>query len=214
MVLVDSSGSITEGEGNADNFDLVKSFITSLVDDIDDRSPVGDRTRIGVLSYSNKVNTDVELADNLNADEIATEVNDIEYQGSVTKMYEAVTRARSTLFDPATQRPGVVVTKAVVLFTDGVPHTDDKRERSETFANVMRVLNDLMDNEVFVVIVGVNNYNETMLKLVSQNDFGFAFTTEEFEGLQNPTFPDMIAESLELNCSKLSHVENIVVVFK
>lgn len=163
-----------------------------MIQRIDDRSRVGNQSRVGIISYSNNIRYVANLTDSLPRHDLITKINASTHQGSITRMRAAVTAAKEQL---QSARDGV--SKAVILFTDGEPH--DYNDPSETQSMVLNELKQLMDAEIFVYVIGVHNVNMTFLRTVeSYSEFGFAETADSFGSLTQ--YPDNVISSLDIRC--------------
>ena len=110
IFVMDQSGSIRQ-----DNFDLMKSFLSQLIDrlDID-----GGNTRVGVITYNTSVGTGFNLSDHLSVSSVRSAIMSLTYEGGGTMTAVALRYVRTTMLtSEAGDRPNIP--NVVVVLTDG-----------------------------------------------------------------------------------------------
>ena len=110
VFVLDASSSI-----EADNFELVKSFLRRFVGklDIDSGS-----TRVGLLTYSNDVDSSTALNANRTLADVRSAISSLGYSGGSTNTAAALEHVRTTML---TSSAGARrdVPNVVVVLTDG-----------------------------------------------------------------------------------------------
>lgn len=149
VVLVDNSGSITE-KGD-DNYVKLKSFLANFVNTID----VGiDKTRIGVLRFSNTANVEFYLNSYFKSEEINDAIRRMGYEGSYTNIADGLRTARTNMFiKDKGDRPEIK--NVLLLITDGESNREENLTKTEA--------QEARDAGITVFVVGVTsdiNINE------------------------------------------------------
>ena len=181
------------------NFLQVRSFARTLVAQIDAASTVGASTRIGVITYSNEIIERVRLSQNLAQLEVDSLIEESVYQGSITRMHQALEAASDQFNDPTDVRYNDdTVSRSVVLFTDGYPH-DDKNPIRESNSTVLRYIQtEFLDKEIFVYVLGVHRVNDAFVNHVSMQQFGGGGLIDTFDELGQ--FPSQVMQALDISC--------------
>ena len=120
MILVDSSGSITDADPG--NWERVKQLLRMLVNVIDEDSEISVTSRVAIYRYSNLIDTPTTFEDDRNRDQLIDVIDNMRIIGGFTHMYTAVRMAAEYLQQSARRVSGEIsATQAIILFTDGKP---------------------------------------------------------------------------------------------
>ena len=156
VFVVDSSGSIEEAEGGLNNWELVKSFISNVVDFLD----VGENNvRIGLVNFSNLVLSVFKLNTSYLKSDIKDLVADLGFIGGTTDTAGALREMMEVQFTEANgDRPNVP--NVVVLITDG--------GHSAEFDPPIPEAEKAHAEGIQIITVGITNQiNETELREIS-----------------------------------------------
>ncbi|XP_039886863.1 collagen alpha-6(VI) chain-like isoform X3 [Simochromis diagramma] len=151
VFIVDESGSI-----GSENFDLVRSFLLSIVSGFD----VGDkRVRVGIVTYSDRATALVYLNSFNETDSLLNFIKILPYRGGGTNTGAALDFTRENIFtEDAGSRKDKGVQQVAVVITDG-----------ESQDNVTEAAAALRRAGVTVYAVGVQNANEAELNQIASH---------------------------------------------
>ncbi|XP_031610902.1 collagen alpha-6(VI) chain isoform X2 [Oreochromis aureus] len=151
VFIVDESGSI-----GSENFDLVRSFLQSVVSGLD----VGDkRVRVGIVTYSDRATALVYLNSFNQKDSLLNFIKILPYRGGGTNTGAALDFTRENIFtEDAGSRKDKGVQQVAVVITDG-----------ESQDNVTEAAAALRRAGVTVYAVGVQNANEAELNQIASH---------------------------------------------
>jgi len=107
---MDGSGSI-----GSSNFDLMKSFLSSLVSRLDINSG---NTRVGLITYSSNVGSSFDLNDYSTVTSVQSAILALNYPGGATNTGGALEYVRTTMLTPAAG-DRVNVPNVIAVLTDG-----------------------------------------------------------------------------------------------
>jgi len=117
IFVLDESGSV-----GSDNFDLMKSFVSELVDGLDIDSG---NTRVGLVTYSTGIGEKFQLNDHSTVDDVQSAISSLSYSEGWTYTHEALEYVRTTMLTTYNGDRSDVP-NVVVVFTDGKStNTDD-----------------------------------------------------------------------------------------
>lgn len=180
VFLVDSSASIRDSnpaDSSFDNWQLIKDFIIDIIM----RLPVDDKIRVGVLKFSNKVDTDdiIKLGQYSDQRELSDRINNLKYLGKGTNTSGAiwyVNENSSGLFNSAMDRPNVP--NYAILITDGLSNKDP--EKTIPYARHAR----LTHNTKFFTI-GLTSYANTdeLQEIASDPVSYYTYISKDFRNL-------------------------------
>ena len=132
MILVDSSGSITDADSG--NWERVKQLLRMLVNVIDEDSEIGVTSRVALYQYSNYIDTRSTFEDRRNRDQLIDVIGSTQIIGGFTHMYTAVQMAAEYLQQSARRVSGEIsATQAIILFTDGIPCANGRKYEMSSF---------------------------------------------------------------------------------
>ncbi|KAK2186747.1 hypothetical protein NP493_190g03002 [Ridgeia piscesae] len=166
MFVLDSSGSI----GYMKWF-VAKQFVIDVVKGLKIRE---DQTRIGVISFSTTVRTDISLGEITDTDELINKVWDIDYMAGVTNTAGGLKLMHEVFL--ANKREHV--TQIAVLLTDG----NSNLQSTQTIPNANAAAADGF--EIFAIGVGAIDIDE--LKGIATND-DFVYKVPDFSALSGVT---------------------------
>ncbi|CAI5661516.1 unnamed protein product [Oreochromis niloticus] len=151
VFIVDESGSI-----GSENFDLVRSFLQSVVSGLD----IGDkRVRVGIVTYSDRATALVYLNSFNQTDSLLNFIKILPYRGGGTNTGAALDFTRENIFtEDAGSRKDKGVQQVAVVITDG-----------ESQDNVTEAAAALRRAGVTVYAVGVQNANEAELNQIASH---------------------------------------------
>lgn len=167
VFIVDESGSI-----GSENFDLVRSFLQSVVSGLD----IGDkRVRVGIVTYSDRATALVYLNSFNQTDSLLNFIKILPYRGGGTNTGAALDFTRENIFtEDAGSRKDKGVQQVAVVITDG-----------ESQDNVTEAAAALRRAGVTVYAVGVQNANEVELnQIASHPPNKHVFIVDTFEKLK------------------------------
>ncbi|XDC70798.1 hypothetical protein R6Z07F_001971 [Ovis aries] len=162
MFLVDSSGSI-----GPENFEKMKTFMKNLLDKI---QIGGDRSRVGVVQFSDYSKEEFQLDKYFTQKEISDAIDSMTPISQRTLTGSAITFVDPYFTESKGGRP--VVKKFLILITDGEAQ-DDVRDPAKA----------LRDKGVVIFSVGVYGANRTQLEEIS-GDGSLIFHVENFDDLK------------------------------
>lgn len=151
VFIVDESGSI-----GSENFDLVRSFLLSIVSGFD----VGDkRVRVGIVTYSDRATALVYLNSFNETDSLLNFIKILPYRGGGTNTGAALDFTRENIFtEDAGSRKDKGVQQVAVVITDG-----------KSQDNVTEAAAALRRAGVTVYAVGVQSANEAELNQIASH---------------------------------------------
>ena len=158
--IVDASGSIIETD--SEGWNRVKNFLVQVVNSV----TVGrDQVRVGLVTYSNSASRNSDQgAWNLlrysDRDNLIAAINNIPYIGGTTNTQDGLNYARTQIFVPSGDRPGV--TNLAIVITDGVSNVET--------ASLPREAQALRDNALVIAVGVTNAVNEDELNLIASED--------------------------------------------
>lgn len=126
--LVDSSGSIKDADKfNTDgrkNWDIIKDYLISFVDNLDELSVGGGSTRVALISFSTQAHVQFRLDTYLNnITALKQAINDTPFENHKTNTPGAFDKAREEIYQREYgDRPGSP--NVVVMITDGKPEVE------------------------------------------------------------------------------------------
>jgi len=122
IFVVDESGSVT-----SDNFNLVKTFLSKLVESLDIDSG---NTRVGLVTYSDVVSREgFNLNDHSSVTSVKSAIMNLDYSGGTTNTAAALAHVRTTMLtSPKGDRPNVP--NVIVVLTDGLSDDIDQTKVS------------------------------------------------------------------------------------
>ncbi|XP_054477460.1 collagen alpha-6(VI) chain isoform X2 [Anoplopoma fimbria] len=167
VFIVDESGSI-----GRDNFQLVRSFLHSIVSNLD-VSP--SRVRVGIVTYNEKPTAQVYLNTFNDKNETLQFIKILPYRGGGTYTGEALKFALNEVFIPLKgSRKAKGVQQVAVVITDG-----------ESQDNVSTAAANLRRKGITVYAVGVKNANDAQLvEMASYPPHKHKFTVDSFAKLK------------------------------
>lgn len=123
--MIDSSYSI-----NSDNFAKEMEFVESVVDFLD----MGEnKTRVGVMTFSDTVKFLVKLEYKLKKEEFLTYLNTARYMGGGTDTASALRRIREDGFFGSSSKLRDDAARILIIMTDGLSITPDVTARRQIF---------------------------------------------------------------------------------
>lgn len=180
VFLVDSSASIKDSnpaDKSFDNWQLIKDFIKDIIM----RLPVEDKIRVGVLKFSNEVDTDdiIKLGQYSSRQDLGDKVNNLKYLGKGTNTSGAiwyVNEKSSGLFNSDMDRP--LVPNYAILITDGLSNKDP--DKTIPYARHAR----LTHNTKFFT-VGLTSYANTdeLQEIASDPVSYYSYISKDFRNL-------------------------------
>ena len=177
--VVDSSGSICENDGSTascSSWTLLLSFISDVIDAFD----IGyDKTRVGVVIFSDDASLVIPMNLYLNSDSLKVAVQSLNHLGGQTNTGKALHVTRTHCFARANGERQNVANIAIVV-TDGLPTVVDFNTNYEA---------STLKRESTVLAIGITEHVETrLLKDISsfpQKENQNYFTTPDFSDLRN-----------------------------
>ncbi|KAI0232634.1 hypothetical protein LSAT2_017058, partial [Lamellibrachia satsuma] len=167
IFVLDSSGSI-----GFMNWFVVKQFVIDVVKGLKVRD---DQTRIGIVSYSTMVRTDITLGQYTETDDIVAATWGIEYMAGVTNTAGGIDRMREMFL--ANKRD--YVTQIAILLTDGKSNL----QSSDTIPNAQLAAD--AGFEIFTIGVGAD-IDRTEIEGVATNP-AFVYDVTDFRALSGVT---------------------------
>uniref|UniRef100_A0A3P9C6A4 VWFA domain-containing protein n=1 Tax=Maylandia zebra TaxID=106582 RepID=A0A3P9C6A4_9CICH len=166
VFIVDESGSI-----GSENFDLVRSFLLSIVSGFD----VGDkRVRVGIVTYSDQATALVYLNNFNETDSLLNFIKILPYRGGGTNTGAALDFTRKNIFtEDAGSRKDKGVQQVAVVITDG-----------ESQDNVTEAAAALRRAGVTVFSIGVEGANKKQLEVMAGQDKARVFYVDNFDALE------------------------------
>ena len=164
-------------DNSYDNWQIIKDFIVNITM----RLPVNDKIRIGVLKFSNTVDTQdvIHLGDYESRDELKAQINNLTFLGRGTNTSGAIwyiNTGEDGMFQSSWDRPHVQ--NYGVLITDGLSNKDASKTRP--YAREAR----LNFNTKFFTI-GITKYaNEDELEEIASDPIAYyGFVSKDFQKL-------------------------------
>ena len=127
VFVIDSSGSIRDNNppgGNPDNWALMLNFMTSVVDGLTVSTT---QTRIGVVKFSNKGESEFYLNRYSNAFDVNAHIRGISYVGGNTNTSGGLREMTFEQFGNSDRGDRADVTNVAIVITDGVSTFDKER---------------------------------------------------------------------------------------
>ncbi|CAG2253559.1 COL6A [Mytilus edulis] len=117
VIILDSSTSV-----GTDNFEKMKNFVKELLRNADIDN---DRARVGIVTYSTRVNVEFELNTYRTSADVDTAVGNIKYTYGSTNTADAIAKMREMFSQRNGDRPGVP--NVGIIITDGVSNINSRR---------------------------------------------------------------------------------------
>lgn len=166
--VIDSSYSI-----NQDNFEKEMEFVHSVVDILD----IGpNKTRVGVMTFSDKVNFLVKLEYNLGKDDFMSHLNSANYMGGGTDTASALRLLREEGFFGSTSSLRDDAARIAIVLTDGLSLTPDVTAREATLLKKMGV-------QIFSVGIGSGIDKRELEDIASEPVTKFLLHVDDFGSL-------------------------------
>ena len=189
--MVDASGSIQDADPG--NWQLIKNFLIQVVDRLD----IGeDKTRVGLVKFSNRGNVEFRLDEFYNKDALNVRINDMKFSGGNTNTSGGIiTLLQQVFVEEAGDRKDVADT--IIVLTDGKSTKDvDKTVPYATMAK---------DRNIRILVIGITEQiDEQELEDIASDpaDMGMertVFKVTDFSDLQN-----ILGELAETTCVTLT----------
>ncbi|KAM6436437.1 uncharacterized protein PHA67_023658 [Liasis olivaceus] len=153
LFLVDGSWSTGEN-----NFELIKDFIYSVIRTFENGVVGKAGIRLGVIHSGDEPRTSIDLADDVNVEEVLVAIRGLTFKGSKAGMNSTLSFVADTILSAGTLREDAA--KIIILITD--------RESSDS---VDEPAASLKDGGVTIFAVGIKNANKNGLKKIASEPF-------------------------------------------
>ncbi|KAK2149374.1 hypothetical protein LSH36_456g04013 [Paralvinella palmiformis] len=180
VFLVDSSASIRDSnplDDSFDNWQLIKDFIISITM----RLPVEDKIRVGVLKFSNEVDTAdiIKLGDYSSRADLGDKIKTLTYLGQGTNTSGAIwymNEKDGGMFKGDRDRP--LVPNYGILITDGLSNKD--QDKTLPYAQIAR-----RSHNTKIFTIGLTQYANTdeLQEIASDPVSYYSYISEDFQNL-------------------------------
>ncbi|WAR09866.1 MATN1-like protein [Mya arenaria] len=168
--VIDSSYSI-----NSENFAKEMEFIHSVVDVLD----IGpNKTRVGVMTFSDDVEFLIRLEHNLSKQELLMFSNNAKYVGGGTDTANALRRLREEGFYGNTVQERDIVARIAIILTDGLSVSP---ESTATEANMLRKVGV----QIFSIGIGEGIDKKELIDIASKPTDKYVLHVDDFGALMN-----------------------------
>ncbi|OXB65928.1 hypothetical protein ASZ78_002676 [Callipepla squamata] len=189
VIVVDTSTSIAQ-----ENFQKVKSFLSSLVSSLD----VGLETiRIGLAQYSNEAYQVFLLNQHLLKNDVLEQIRDLPYRGGETYTGRALDFVSTVYFkESAGSRAKGYVPQLTILITGGMSSDEVEQPAKK-----------LRYRGISIYVVGIGIQNTTELQQITSKPFHkYLYSVDSFDDL-----PDLSTRLLQNFCTAIeSHIQAFV----
>lgn len=207
MFVVDSSGSIRDNnpeDESYDNWELMLDFVVTIVEDLDIGS---DKTRVGMVRYSNFASNIFYLDSYFDKQELIDAILSVSYDGGTTNIYDGIRLMHEQQFTasfgdrPDADNIAIVITDGVSTENPGLAVPEAIEARNENIKIYTVGITDEIDRDELREM-------SSMPQLENQN----YFISPDFQGLEaiGETLRDQACTGVLANCAIL--VADIVIM--
>ena len=156
-LVIDNSGSITNGTMSRENYVLLKQFVNSLLDTL---HIAPDKTRVGAIRFSTSVSTEFRLETYMNDKEaMKRHINDMPFEGFDTNISGALKETRTNIFNSSHGDRSFIPNVAIVI-ADGQSNVNSIQTRPA--ARLLKT-----NTVVYVVAVITRDFQKQELEYIA-----------------------------------------------